>query len=171
MHGSFRWTSGLSRGRRRARWPTRTRWDRAAILALAAVVGCLPAMTPEERPEVLGPALAEITADGIVTQEEHAGRNQYNVCPDVRPAVGTDANGVTWSPDLVCGLLPNPLHWPLDCYRGRSPELGLSCYQCCYAGDQLVPEGPLAGTFDYVCPYGSPLALLWHYLLDVLAPA
>ena len=143
-------------------------------VALPVFGACQPVVCtddPDVRAEVLGPALAEVMTDSVLTCEEHGTRSQYNVCPDVRPAVGPDGTGVTWTPDRFLGFLPNPFHWPLDCYRGTSAELGFSSYQCCYDGDRLVATGPSAGSFDFVYPYLSPLTAIWHYFLDILPPS
>jgi len=139
-----------------------------AALALACCTGC-PTALPLGGAEVVGAALAAIGADGTLELAEHCSRNLYNDCPASRPAPGTDADGITWTEDrFLFGLLPNPFHAPLDCYRGTSPELGWSSYQCCYDGQTLVEDGPLAGSFDFVDPQRSPIAGLYHLLFDVL---
>jgi hypothetical protein len=105
-------------------------------------------------------------ADGVLTCDEHAMRNEYNECPDVRPNVGTDANSVTWVADrFFFDLLANPFHPGLDCFRGTTDELGSSSYQCCYDG--TVP-GSDPGSFDFVNPFHSFFSTILHVWLDVL---
>jgi len=123
---------------------------------------------PELLADSLGPALAEVLTDGQFNCQDHQDRNQYNSCPQQPPEPGTDENGITWTQDRIFfGLLPNPYHAPLDCYRGTSEELGISSYQCCYDGEDLVQEGPLAGSFDFISPLPSVLAAIAHYLFDM----
>jgi len=136
------------------------------MLALVCCTGC-PLALPSGGPDIVGAALAVINANGTLDLNEHCSRNSYNVCPAVRPELGTDADGITWTNDRFLGILPNPFHTPLDCLRGTAPELGLSSYQCCYDGDVLVDEGPLAGSFDFIDPQSSLLAMVWHWLFDV----
>lgn len=144
------------------------RWrTTGARTALVTVLVMLPACAPP-------PAcwdddwLTDVLTDGVLTCDEHWARDEYNVCPEVLPEPGLDENGITWSPDLFLGVFPNPFHWPLQCVRGTSLELGLSSYQCCYDGDVLVTDSPLAGSFDFIFPYRTTFTLLWHYVLDIL---
>lgn len=131
--------------------------------------GCINDDNPDQLAEQLGPALADVLADGLFSCEDHQDRNQYNICPEQPPEIGTDENSTTWTADrILFGLLPNPYHATLDCYRGTSPDLGVSSYQCCYDGEDLVSEGPLGGSFDFVSPLDSILAALGHYLFDML---
>jgi hypothetical protein len=116
----------------------------------------------------LSPALAEFCADGVLDCDEHYDRYLYNECPDVPPGPGVDEQGVSWVPDLFLGVLPNPYHANVECWRGSSSELGVSSYQCCYDGGQLVADGPRSGSFDLVNPFVSPQTLWEHYLLDIL---
>ncbi len=142
----------------------------ARLLLVAGLGACCPGV-PGSDPETLGPALAEVLTDPTFTCPTDLDRERYNVCPLARPAVGTDEEGVTWSPDrLLFGLLPNPFHAPLDCLRGQSPGLGFSSYQCCYDGDELVDTGPLAGTFDFFYPRSSLCSVILHLFWDVLPP-
>lgn len=139
-------------------------------IALLVLSACRPPITSvdaEDLVEALGPALAEVFADGELSQEEHLARNQFNECPNVPPEIGTDENQVTWSPDLLLGFIPNPLHAPFDCYRGTSEELGLSSFQCCYDGDELISGIPQEGSFDFVNPYTSLRTAILHFLLDM----
>jgi len=139
-----------------------------AGLILLGCSACQP-LLPSGPAEDLGAALAEVFSDDLLTCQESCARDQYNCCPELRPEPGTDENGVTWLPDrFFFGLLPNPYHAPLDCLRGTSDELGMSSYQCCYDGEDLVTEGPLAGSFDFVYPYFSILAAISHFILDIL---
>ncbi|MBN1491145.1 MAG: hypothetical protein JXA69_14625 [Phycisphaerae bacterium] len=133
-----------------------------ARLALMLLFVMLPACAPPVCSDGSGPI------DGPSICDAHWTRDEYNVCPEQPPTLGLDENGVTWLPDLFLGLLPNPFHWPLQCFRGISVELGLSSYQCCYDGDVLVTDSPLAGSFDFVFPYRNTFTLLWHYVLDIL---
>jgi hypothetical protein len=133
--------------------------------------GCIESENPDQLADSLGPALAEVLQDGLFSCEDHQARNQYNICPEAPPELGTDDNGVTWTTDRVFfDLLPNPYHAPLDCYRGTSPELGLSSYQCCYDANELVSEGPLSGSFDFISPLNSILATIAHYIFDMVPP-
>ena len=139
----------------------------AAGWVLACCAGC-PLAPPAGHGDALPEGLAALHEEGTLTADLHCTRNEFNVCPPTRPLVGTDEDGVTWTMDrFFCGLLPNPYHFPLDCFRGPSPELAPSSYQCCYDGDELVDEGPLAGSFDFFAP-GSPLGTLGHFFFDVL---
>jgi len=113
------------------------------------------------------PALAEVCTDGVVDCSEGRQRNQYNVCPADQPTPGVDGQGVMWLPDLVFGFLPNPYHVAVQCWRGSSPELGISSYQCCYDETGLVTDGRSAGSFDFVDPFRSPGALFEHFMLDI----
>ena len=111
-------------------------------------------------------AIETVFADHLLTCEEHFARNQYNVCPQSPPLIGTDADGTTWIADwLIFGLFGNPYHPGLDCFRGTSAELGASSYQCCYDGDQLVDEGPTGSSFDFFDP---ARCLIEHVLYDIL---
>jgi len=141
-------------------WPV-TGW------ALVCCAGC-PVAPSAGQGDALPPALASLQEEGTLTADLHCTRNEFNICPPTRPEVGADENGVTWTVDrFFCGLLVNPYHWPLDCFRGTSPELGPSSYQCCYDGDVLVDEGPIAGSFDFFAPE-SPLGILGHFFFDML---
>ena len=145
--------------------PADTIVSACVVVCLSMGAGCPVLYAPGE--EVLsasGPILAEVLADGTLTCEEHRARNQYNQCPAERPEVGDEFDGVMWSRDWFFGIIPNPIHLPLDCFRGESDELGLSSYQCCYDGEQLVDEGDLAGSFDFVSP---GVSFLRHYLFDM----
>ena len=145
--------------------PSGTIGTAGLVVCLSMGVGCPVVYVPGE--DVLsasGPILAEVLADGILSCEEHSARDQYNVCPVDRPEVGIELEGVVWSRDLFFGIIPNPIHLPLDCFRGESEELGLSSFQCCYDGEQLVDEGELAGSFDFVSP---GVSLIRHYLYDM----
>lgn len=147
-------------------------WKRTGTVCAACVAACVsmgagcPVLyTPGE--EVLlasSPILAEVLADGELSCEEHLSRNQFNQCPTERPETGADSGGVTWSRDWFLGIFPNPLHAPLECLRGLSEQLGPSSFQCCYDGEQLVDQGDLAGSFDFVSP---GVSLILHYLYDV----
>ena len=137
-------------------------------LILLGCSACQP-LLPVGPAEDLGVALAEVWSDQLLTCQENCARNQYNFCPELRLGPGTDETGVTWLPDrFFFGLLPNPYHAPLDCLRGTSDELGMSSYQCCYDGENLVTDGPLAGSFDFVDPSFSILAAISHFILDIL---
>ena len=114
-----------------------------------------------------GPALSQVCADGTLDCAEHCDRYLFDACPATRPALGMDQTGVTWTSDVIGGL-PNPFHSGVDCFRGTSAELGLSSYQCCYAGEEFVSQGPQAGSFDFVYPYQSLWTAIGHYLLDVI---
>jgi hypothetical protein len=131
--------------------------------------GCTDSENPDLLAESLGSALAEVLADGIFSCQDHKARNQYNRCPENPPEMGTDESGTTWSPDRIFfGLLPNPYHLTLDCFRGIAPHLGLSSYQCCYQGDELISEGPHCGSFDFISPLNSILTGIGHYLFDMV---
>jgi hypothetical protein len=118
----------------------------------------------EEALSAGGAILAEVLADGELSCEEHSARGQFNECPAERPKPNVELNGVRWFRDLFLGIIPNPFHTPLDCFRGESDELGLSSFQCCYDGEELVDQGDLAGSFDFVSP---GVSLILHYLFDV----
>lgn len=138
--------------------PRRRGW---LTIGLLFATGCVP-----PSPDALGPALTDVLEDGGLTCDEHASRDQYNQCPQTRPSVGTDPNGVTWAADrFFLGLIPNPLHPGVDCYRGTTSDLGVSSYQCCYEGDALADD---SGTFDFVSPFFSFLSAIGHLILDVL---
>ncbi len=108
----------------------------------------------------------DVLADGRVDCDEHVGRNQFNACPDAPPGAGLDDAGVAWSRDrLFFGLIPNPLHPGLDCFRGTSAGLGVSSYHCCYDGARLVAGGRIGSSFDFFNP---GLRLVQHVLYDVL---
>ncbi len=142
----------------------------ACLLLLVGLGSCCPAWTSSD-PEALGPALFEVLMDPFFTCPTDLDRDRYNVCPETRPMLGTDEQGVTWSSDrILFGLLPNPFHAPLDCLRGRSPGLGFSSYQCCYDGDELVDAGPLAGSFDFFNPLSSLGSAILHLFWDILPP-
>ncbi len=89
---------------------------RIAITAWLLLVGlgsCCPAWTSSD-PEALGPALVEILTDPLCTCPTDLDRDRYNVCPETRPMLGTDEQGVTWSSDrILFGLLVVPvlLRW------------------------------------------------------------
>ncbi len=142
---------------RRLRWTALT-----AASGLALMAGCGQAFPCGELADS-GPALAEVCADGVLTCEEDCGRNRYNVCPDVMPSPGLDQNGVEWVADLFFGR-PNPYHPGSQCWRGSTPELGLSSYQCCYQAGALMPDS----SFDFVNPFLSPESMLQHFLMDIL---
>ncbi len=156
------WT-GLNRP---ARGLARPAWYLVGV-GLICCTGCPPAYNVDDADE-LPPALAAIAEESTLTHTLHCTRNVFNECPPIRPEVGTDAHGVIWTEDrFLFGLLANPFHWPLDCYRGTSPELGPSSYQCCYDGDLLDDASPLAGTFDFFAPL-SPMGQVAHFFWDVL---
>ncbi|UCD28096.1 MAG: hypothetical protein JSV03_13525 [Planctomycetota bacterium] len=130
--------------------------------------GCVDAGNPDLLTEHLGQALTDAIADGQFSCEDHQARNQYNICPEHRPQIGTDENGVTWVQDLILGIFPNPYHVPLDCFRGTSPDIGVSSFQCCYDGENLVGEGTQAGSFDFVSPFQSLITTIAHYIFDIV---
>jgi hypothetical protein len=142
-----------------------------AFLALcfSAGAGCPVIYVPDEAMLAAGgAALNEVMADGELSCEERQSRNQYNACPLDRPEHDVESDGFMWTRDWFLDLFPNPFHAPLDCFRGRSGELGFSSVQCCYDGEELVDEGETAGSFDFVSP-----AVSWflHFLFDMNLPA
>ncbi|HSW43973.1 MAG TPA: hypothetical protein VLM89_00180 [Phycisphaerae bacterium] len=138
------------------------------VMGLILAAGCGQAV-PCGDLAALSPALAEVCADGVLDCAESDSRNIYNVCPASTPLDGLDEQGVVWTRDLLFGRLPNPYHVGVDCWRGSSPELGISSYQCCYDEAALVTDGPAAGSFDFAGPFLSPQSLWDHLLLDILA--
>ena len=142
------------------------RWWVLSSLLLLAGTACGPGV-PCGDLAGLSPALAEVCADGVLDCTEHCARNQYNSCPSTPPAPGPDELGVTWTRDLFLGFIPNPLHPGAQCWLGSSADLGISSYQCCYEEGQLLTDGDLVGTFDFVDPDNSVDAALAHYALDV----
>ena len=148
------------------RLSTMTRWRGLLPLLLLAGTACGPGVPCGDLVDS-SPALAEVCADGVLDCSEHGTRNQYNYCPSTPPAPGPDERGVTWTRDLFLDFLPNPYHPGAQCWRGASADLGVSSYQCCYEAGQLLVEGELAGSFDFVDPLRSVGAALVHFALDI----
>lgn len=142
------------------------RWKWVGTVGLVLMAGCGQPVPCGDLADA-SPALAEVCVDGVIDCGESEQRNQYNACPADQPPAGVDEQGVMWLPDLLFGVLPNPYHVGVDCWRGSSPELGISSYQCCYDANGLVTEGKSAGSFDFVDPFRSPDALLEHFGLDI----
>ena len=135
------------------------------VIISAGGIGCAPLPAALD-PIVAGEAVSAVFEDGEFSCEEHEARNMYNMCPAERPTEGVDDDGIEWRADLVFGLFPNPFHAPLDCFRGTSSALGVSGFQCCYEGEDLIDMGPLAGTFDFFTP---AVSVINHFFFDVLS--
>jgi hypothetical protein len=91
---------------------------------------------------------AKVLADGILNNDEHIGRNEFNWCPETKP--NGEANGIDWSEKSG---LANLYHQPLECATGvpNDGSLGPGSFECCYdpATGKLIPNAPQSGTYNF----------------------